>query len=173
MAILTFQMGQVSVLPKRFCFSTDFFEIWHDGSSFPNWFFCFLMLFTNIVGLAVILEKLIFRPPYWPPFWKKLSKISDNLTRYQVNLNVLKYPIKSFLAITFRFDGFFPYLSPSINEMRPNSLKSFTLQVSYAENRIAKLPIVCSRAHQKVWPLITGFSSPSTNRYFKIFKKSP
>ena len=71
------------------------------------------MLFKNVVDFAVIQEKLIFRPPYWPPFWKKLSKISDNLTRYQVNLNVLKYPIKSFLAITFRFDGFFPYLSPS------------------------------------------------------------
>ena len=39
--------------------------------------------------------------------------------------------------------------------MRPNSLKSFTLQVSYAENRIAKLPIVCSRAHQKVVPFLT------------------
>ena len=74
------------------------------------------MLFKNVVDFAVIQEKLIFRPPYWPPFWKKLSKISDNLTRYQVNLNVLKYPIKSFLAITFRFDGFFPYLSPSISE---------------------------------------------------------
>ena len=39
--------------------------------------------------------------------------------------------------------------------MRPNSLKSFTLQISYAENRIAKLPIVCSRAHQKVVPFLT------------------
>ena len=39
--------------------------------------------------------------------------------------------------------------------MRPNSLKSFTLQISYAENRIAKLPIVGSRAHQKVVPFLT------------------
>ena len=36
-----------------------------------------------------------------------------------MNLNVPKYPIKSFLAITFRFDGFFPYLSPS-NEQSDN-----------------------------------------------------
>ena len=53
------------------------------------------MLFKNIVSFAVIQEKLIFRPPYWRHFEKKLSKISDNLTRYQVNLNVLKCDVAS------------------------------------------------------------------------------
>ena len=56
--------------PEPFPLSTDFYEFWHDCRSCPNLVFCFLLLFKKIIGFAVILDKPIFRPPYWPPFWK-------------------------------------------------------------------------------------------------------